>query len=66
MLRNVACGREGLAQALVGIAALVGRRAVETDIVELDLADIENVEVSDHASFPPGSTARVALVLPRR
>ncbi len=45
-LRHVARGAERLAQPLVGIAPLVGRRAVETDIVELDLADIEDVEAS--------------------
>ena len=66
VLRNVACGREGLPQALVGITPLIGRGTGETDVFELDLADIENVEVSDHASVPPASTARVALVLPRR
>ena len=31
-----------------GVAAVVGRRAVEADVVELDLADIEDVELLDH------------------
>src|SRR5262249_10227297 len=47
-LRDVAGGEESLAQPLVGIAPVVGRRTVEPDIVELDLADIEDVEVLDH------------------
>jgi hypothetical protein len=53
-LRHVARGEEGLAQPVVGIAALVRRRAGEPDILELDLADIEDVEVPDHfAPSPP-------------
>ena len=48
VLRDVARGRRSLPQPLVGIAALIGRRAGEADIVELDLADIEHVELFDH------------------
>src|SRR5262249_16613966 len=33
----------------VRIEPIIRRRAVEPDIVELDLADIENVETLDHA-----------------
>ena len=47
-LGDVARGEEGLAQPLVRIAPVVGGRAVEPDMVELDLADIENVEFPDH------------------
>ncbi len=54
-LRDVARGRKGLPQPLVGIAPVVGRGAVEADIVELDLADIEDVEVSDHLVVPTRS-----------
>ena len=36
------------AQPLVGIAAVVGRRAVEPDVVEFDLADVEHMELADH------------------
>src|SRR5262245_44738318 len=52
VLRDIAHGRKNLPQALVGIATIVGRRAGYSDIVELDLADIEDVEVSDHRAFP--------------
>ena len=51
-LRDVARGRERLPQPLVGIAPVVGRRAGKPDIVELDLADIEDVEVLDHRAVP--------------
>src|SRR3954453_23390753 len=51
-LRDVARAEEGLAQPLVRIAPLVGRRAVHADIVELDLPDIEHVEFVDHVSTP--------------
>ena len=43
-LRDVLHGREHLAQPLVGVAPVVGRRAVEADVVELDLADVEHME----------------------
>ncbi len=36
----------------VGIAPLVGRRAGSADGVELDLADIEDVEALDHFAIP--------------
>jgi len=36
----------------VGIAPLIGRRAVEPDIVELDLADVEDVKLLDHGLSP--------------
>ena len=48
-LRDVAGGPEGLPQPLVRIAPVVGRRAVEPDVVELDLADIQHVELLDHS-----------------
>src|SRR6185312_14716469 len=50
-LGDVAGSEERLAQPVVRIAALVGGRAVEPDIVELDLADIKDVEFLDHARF---------------
>jgi hypothetical protein len=57
-LRHVARGRKDLPQALGGIAAVVGRRAGTADIVELDLADIEHMEVSDHRAISPASNDR--------
>ena len=36
-------------EAVAAIAAVVGGRAVEADIVELNLADIEHMEFLDHA-----------------
>ena len=38
---------------LVRIAAVVRRRAVEPDIVELDLPDIEGVKPLDHDAVEP-------------
>ena len=51
-LRDVARGEERLAQPLVGIAPVIGGRAVEPDVVELDLADVEDVELLDHGLSP--------------
>ncbi len=48
-LGDVARCEECLAQLFVGIAAVIRGCAVESDVVELDLADIEHVEVLDHA-----------------
>ena len=47
-LRHVARREERLAQPLVRIAPVVRGRAVQPDVVELDLADIEHVELVDH------------------
>src|SRR5262249_7724345 len=47
-LRDIARRKECLAQPLVRIAPIVRRRAVDADIVELDLTDIEHVELVDH------------------
>src|SRR5580704_631355 len=51
-LGDVARREESFRQPLVGIAPLVGRRAIEAHIVELDLADIEDMEFLDHVVFP--------------
>jgi hypothetical protein len=51
-LSHVARSEERLAQPLVGIAPLVGWRAVEADMVEFDLPDIEDMEFSDHSDAP--------------
>ena len=51
-LGDVAGGEEDFGQALVGVAALVGGRAIEADMVEVDLADVEDVEAFDHGAFP--------------
>jgi len=42
---------ESLAEPLVRVAAIVRRRAVAADVVELYLADIECVEPLDHVSI---------------
>ena len=55
---NVARGEKSLAQPLVGIAPFVGGRAVEPDVVELDLADVEDVEVPDHRFLPGVGTLK--------
>src|SRR5579863_10434169 len=61
-LGDVAGGEEGLTQPLIGIAPIVGRSAVEPDIVELDLPDIENVKFLDHVfpTLPYSETAFAA------
>ena len=51
--RDVARGLEYFAQPCVGVPPVVGRRAVTADIVELDLADVEDVEVLDHGDVLP-------------
>ena len=54
-LGDLTRGEEDLGEARVGVAAIVGRGAVEADVVEIDLADVENVEAFDHG----GDTHRV-------
>src|SRR5436309_3054110 len=51
--RDVERGLKHLRQPLVRIAPLVGRRAVEADIVQLDLANIERVKAFDHGGVLP-------------
>ena len=51
-LSDVARGEERLGQLSVGIAPLVGGRAVDPDIVELDLTDVEDVKLLDHGLSP--------------
>src|SRR5581483_6815703 len=41
----------------VAVAALVGRRAVQTDIVQIDLPDIQHVEPLDHRPTTLGCVA---------
>src|SRR5262249_17417188 len=65
-LRDVARGGEGLPQAFGGIAPVVGRRAGKADIVELDLADIEHVEVSNHRAISPASKVSTVKMASRR
>ena len=57
-LGDVARGEERLAQPLVGIKPLVGRRAGHADIVELDLADIKHMEFFDHGFSSPAFFTR--------
>jgi hypothetical protein len=62
------CATRVQTAALVGISAVVGRRSVEADIVELDLADIQNVESLNHVtrSFESNNTesSKVGLARP--
>src|SRR5580704_13288622 len=60
-LGDVARREEDFAEALVRVAAVVGGRAVETDAVEVDLTDIEDVEAFDHRAFPRLLGALAAL-----
>src|SRR5205085_9121438 len=46
--RDVERGLKHLRQPLVRVAPVIGRRAVEANIVELDLPDIERVKAFDH------------------
>src|SRR5215467_13030097 len=61
-LCDVARRVESFAQAFVRIAPLIRRRAFQTDILELDLADIQNVKFSYHAG-PRGSGDRMTVTL---
>ena len=45
---HVARGKEHLAEAFVRIAPVIRRRTVDADIVQVDLADIKDVEAFDH------------------
>jgi hypothetical protein len=47
-LRHIAHGCKDFAQALAGIATVIGWGPIETDIVEIDLSDIKNMEAFDH------------------
>src|SRR5438128_706445 len=76
--RHLARGEERLAQPLVRIAPVIRRRAVEPDVVELNLPDIQHVKLADHVStldvFVAGSACfkmrrmatSAALLLPFR
>src|SRR6516162_5414518 len=55
---DIARGPEYLAQALIRVAAVVRRRAVAADIIELDLTDIERMKPFDHVvTNPPSPSA---------
>src|SRR5439155_20566594 len=51
-LCDVAGRGEDLPQPFGGVTSFISGRAGPTDVVELDLSDIEHVEVSDHRSNP--------------
>src|SRR5439155_22999912 len=53
-LRDVARGEERLAQRLVAVAPGVGGGALEPDVLELDLTDIQDVEPFDHRDILSG------------
>src|SRR6516225_204729 len=53
---DVTRGPEYFAKPLVRITPVVRRRAVEADIVELDLPDIKHVKPFDHNATPLRST----------
>src|SRR4029077_5728320 len=64
-LCDIPCGPERLAQAVARITAVLCRCALDPDIVELDLADIEGVKPFDHvATNPPFTNCRSTLVRP--
>ena len=48
---DAARGPEYLGEAVVGVAAVVGGRALEADIVEVDLPDIKHMKAFDHVWF---------------
>ena len=62
VLGNVLRRLEGLDETLVRVAALVGRGAVETHIVELDLSYVERRELGDHFALHPPSTTMACPV----
>jgi hypothetical protein len=56
-------GLERLDEALVRIGALLGRGAVEADVLQLDLAHVEDREFLDHLALQPPSTTSVCPVM---
>jgi hypothetical protein len=66
LLGDVARRGEGLAQPLAGIAPVVRRGTVEPDLVELDLADIEHMEMLDHDARASLTDTVNAAASPRR
>jgi hypothetical protein len=62
-LRDVARCEESLAQLFVRVPTLVGRGATQTDVLEIDLTDIERGKLRDHLAVHPPSTIRVWPVI---
>ena len=58
-LGDVARGEERLAQPLVAVAPGVGRRALQPDVLQLELADVEHVDSLDHRAVHPPSITSV-------
>src|SRR3989442_1403882 len=61
-LGDVPRGEEHLAQPLVAVAPGVRRRALRSDVLQLDLADVERVESFDHRAVHPPSMTSVCPV----
>src|SRR5204863_27594 len=53
---------EHFGEALVRVAARVGRRARQADVLELDLTDVQGVKSFDHRAVHPPSTTSVCPV----
>src|SRR2546428_5430 len=61
-LGDVPRGEEHLAQPLVAVAPGVRRRALRSDVLQLDLADVERVKSFDHRAVHPPSMTSVCRV----
>src|SRR5207247_3440544 len=62
LLGDVLGRPEHLGEALVRVAARVGRRARQADVLELDLTDVQGVKSLDHRAVHPPSTTSVCPV----
>src|SRR4051794_25499955 len=63
--RDAARGPEYLREAVIGVAPVIGGGSLKSDIVQVDLADIQDVEAFDHAAFLSLSMAMDLNSLPR-
>src|SRR5215472_12447877 len=61
-LCDVARGIESFSQALVRIAPVIRRRALQTNVFEFDLTNVQDVKFADHAG-PRRSGDRVTVTL---
>src|SRR2546421_4822224 len=62
LLGDVLRRPEHLDEAIVAVAALVGGHARQTDVLELDLTDVQGVKSLDHRAVHPPSTTSVCPV----
>src|SRR5262249_54203604 len=61
-LCDVARGIESFSQALIRIAPVIRRRALQTNVFEFDLTNVQDVKFADHAG-PRRSGDRVTVTL---